>query len=91
MKNTIKVTKRHIKEGDPESLDDCALCHAFAEAGYMGSLEIDLDTIIIGGAMFRCPPKLATFQQRGLDKKPQKPLTFKVSELKPMGISTDLL
>jgi len=61
---TIKVSKKHIREGLKLSLNDCPICLAIKEVLPGASVLVDLDTSIVNGVLFQTPESVRTFLDR---------------------------
>ena len=72
----IRVMRRHIKTGKPETGNQCPIALAIRE--YIGSDYVDVakDTIIIGKAKFKTPTRTVRFIIRFDSLKQCKPFSF---------------
>ena len=87
MKNVIRVKREHIQSGNPKSRCECAIGLALSDCGF-DHLDIGLNIMRIGGAIFKTPKALMEFQKLGLEGKRhlQRSTRFKVSDLKLLGM-----
>ncbi len=75
----IKITRKHIKSGEPESADSCPIALALMELGFdQTSLHVFCSKIKANKAEIKLPISARKFISAFDDHKPVKPFSFNI-------------